>query len=192
MNKAKKIEPRATAGAVRWSSRPPRVLTASAGASFHGGGLVTDKPDSPHSLAPKIKARMYFGVAQNDDQRQPDAKDKLKETAAARFQPRSKSTRPSTDGACPTCRLGTARFTASPTLSAPKAGRAVARRSPDFMRRAPAGPGQRRLSFFSRSAAAAGLDPPGVGPWAVAWRDALVQGQHPYTHAQQRRRLDAG
>ena len=50
-----------------------------AGASFHGGGLVTDKPDSPHLLAPKIKARMYFGIASNDDQRQPDAKDKLKE-----------------------------------------------------------------------------------------------------------------
>jgi carboxymethylenebutenolidase len=49
-----------------------------AGASFHGGGLVTDKPDSPHLLAPKIKARMYFAVASNDDQRQPDAKDKLK------------------------------------------------------------------------------------------------------------------
>ncbi len=44
-----------------------------AGASFHGGGLVTDKPDSPHLLAPKIKARMYFGVASNDDARQPDA-----------------------------------------------------------------------------------------------------------------------
>ena len=54
-----------------------------AGASFHGGGLVTDKPDSPHLLAPKIKARMYFGVASNDDSRQPDAKDKLKEAFAA-------------------------------------------------------------------------------------------------------------
>ena len=51
-----------------------------AGASFHGGGLVTDKPDSPHLLAPKIKARMYFAIAGNDDQRQPDAKDKLKES----------------------------------------------------------------------------------------------------------------
>src|ERR1700737_937935 len=39
-----------------------------AGASFHGGGLVTDKPDSPHLLAAKIKARMYFAVASNDDQ----------------------------------------------------------------------------------------------------------------------------
>lgn len=54
-----------------------------AGASFHGGGLVTDKPDSPHLLAPKIKAHMYFGIASNDDERQPDAKDKLKEAFAA-------------------------------------------------------------------------------------------------------------
>jgi len=59
---------------------PDRIA---AGASFHGGGLVTDKPDSPHLLAPKIKARMYFGVASNDDARQPDAKDKLKEAFAA-------------------------------------------------------------------------------------------------------------
>jgi carboxymethylenebutenolidase len=50
-----------------------------AGGSFHGGGLVTDKPDSPHLLASKIKARMYFGIASNDDKTQPDAKDKLKE-----------------------------------------------------------------------------------------------------------------
>jgi carboxymethylenebutenolidase len=59
---------------------PDRV---GAGASFHGGGLVTDKPDSPHLLAPKIKARMYFGIASNDDARQPDAKDKLREAFAA-------------------------------------------------------------------------------------------------------------
>jgi carboxymethylenebutenolidase len=54
-----------------------------AGASFHGGGLVTDKPDSPHLLAAKIKAHMYFGIASNDDEKQPDAKDKLKEAFAA-------------------------------------------------------------------------------------------------------------
>jgi carboxymethylenebutenolidase len=54
-----------------------------AGASFHGGGLVTDKPESPHLLAPKIKAHMYFGIASNDDMRQPDAKDKIKESFAA-------------------------------------------------------------------------------------------------------------
>jgi carboxymethylenebutenolidase len=50
-----------------------------AGASFHGGGLVTDRPNSPHLLAPTIKARMYFGIATNDDMQQPDAKTKLRE-----------------------------------------------------------------------------------------------------------------
>ena len=54
-----------------------------AGASFHGGGLVTPNPDSPHLLAGKIKARMYFGVATNDDMQQPDAKVKLKEAFEA-------------------------------------------------------------------------------------------------------------
>ncbi len=54
-----------------------------AGVSLHGGNLVTDKPDSPHLLIPKLKASYYFGVATNDDQRQPDAKDKLREAFAA-------------------------------------------------------------------------------------------------------------
>jgi len=51
--------------------------------SFHGGGLVTDQPSSPHLLIPKMKARLYIGIAGNDDQRQPDAKDKLKDAFAA-------------------------------------------------------------------------------------------------------------
>jgi carboxymethylenebutenolidase len=58
-----------------------------AGGSFHGGGLVSDKPDSPHLLASKIKGRMYFGIASNDDMRQPDAKDKLRESFAAAHVP---------------------------------------------------------------------------------------------------------
>jgi carboxymethylenebutenolidase len=49
-----------------------------AGASFHGGGLVTNNANSPHLLVPKIKAKMYFGVASNDDMQQPTAKDTLK------------------------------------------------------------------------------------------------------------------
>lgn len=49
-----------------------------AGASFHGGGLVTDKPDSPHLLIPKIKAHYLFAIAENDDQRQPEAKEVLR------------------------------------------------------------------------------------------------------------------
>jgi len=62
------------------AANPDRV---GAGGSFHGGGLVTDNADSPHLLAPKIKARMYFGIAANDDMRQPDAKDKLKQAFGA-------------------------------------------------------------------------------------------------------------
>jgi len=58
-----------------------------AGASFHGGGLVTDKPDSPHLLVPKMKAQYYFGIAENDDQRQPDAKTKLDEAFRAAHLP---------------------------------------------------------------------------------------------------------
>jgi len=40
-----------------------------AGAVFHGGFLVTEKPTSPHLLAPKIKARLYFAIASDDDKR---------------------------------------------------------------------------------------------------------------------------
>ncbi len=62
------------------AANPGRI---GAGASFHGGGLVTDKPDSPHLLVPKMKAQFYFGVAMNDDERQPEAKTKLAEAFKA-------------------------------------------------------------------------------------------------------------
>jgi carboxymethylenebutenolidase len=85
VNKARKI------GTQGYCMGGPLVLRTAAavpdrigaGASFHGGGLVTNSPESPHLLAPKIKARMYFGVASNDDMQQPDAKDKLREAFAA-------------------------------------------------------------------------------------------------------------
>jgi carboxymethylenebutenolidase len=54
-----------------------------AAASFHGGGLVTANAGSPHLLAPNIQARMYFGIASNDDTQQPEAKDVLRETFAS-------------------------------------------------------------------------------------------------------------
>lgn len=58
---------------------PDRV---GAGASFHGGGLVTKNPDSPHLLVPTMTASFLFAVAENDDQREPEAKNVLKETFA--------------------------------------------------------------------------------------------------------------
>lgn len=49
-----------------------------AGATFHGGGLATDAPDSPHLTIPETKAQMLHCIAENDDQRDPDAKNKLR------------------------------------------------------------------------------------------------------------------
>jgi carboxymethylenebutenolidase len=45
------------------AARPDQIAAA---ASFHGGGLFTDKPTSPHLLLPRIKARLYFGHAIED------------------------------------------------------------------------------------------------------------------------------
>lgn len=49
-------------------------------ATFHGGGLVTDQPDSPHLLIPKTKAHFLIAIAENDDQKQPEAKNTLRES----------------------------------------------------------------------------------------------------------------
>jgi carboxymethylenebutenolidase len=58
---------------------PDRV---GAGASFHGGGLVTKTPDSPHLLIPSMKAQFLIAIAENDDQREPESKTILKDTFA--------------------------------------------------------------------------------------------------------------
>ncbi|MDP8981011.1 MAG: dienelactone hydrolase family protein [Acidobacteriota bacterium] len=49
-------------------------------ASFHGGGLVTDQPNSPHLQASKSKAQFLVAIAANDDARSPNDKTTLKET----------------------------------------------------------------------------------------------------------------
>jgi carboxymethylenebutenolidase len=68
--------------------------------SFHGGGVVTDKPDSPHLLAPKIKAKSYFGIATNDAARQPDQKEKLIAAFAAAGNPTQAEIYPANHGWC--------------------------------------------------------------------------------------------
>ncbi len=55
---------------------PDRV---GAGASFHGANLATDKPESPHLLVPKMRAQYLVAIAENDDQRDPAAKNLLRE-----------------------------------------------------------------------------------------------------------------
>ncbi|MGQ0620039.1 MAG: dienelactone hydrolase family protein [Panacagrimonas sp.] len=58
---------------------PERIGAA---ASFHGGGLATDQPDSPHLLIPNIKAHLLIAIAENDDAKEPTAKDTLRDAFA--------------------------------------------------------------------------------------------------------------
>ena len=58
---------------------PDRIVAA---ASFHGGGLATDAPTSPHLFAPKIKAKVYVAAAIEDPSFPDDMKQRL-ETALA-------------------------------------------------------------------------------------------------------------
>ena len=53
------------------AAMPDRI---GAGGSFHGGGLATDRPNSPHLLAPQMKAAFLIAIADNDDQRNPEEK----------------------------------------------------------------------------------------------------------------------
>jgi carboxymethylenebutenolidase len=61
------------------AAMPDRV---GAVASFHGGGLVTDMPNSPHLQVAKTKAQLLIAIAANDDMRSPNEKNVLKETFA--------------------------------------------------------------------------------------------------------------
>lgn len=57
------------------AERPDRI---GAGASFHGGGLVRDTPDSPHLLIPTMSASYLVAIADNDDKRKPEDKNTLR------------------------------------------------------------------------------------------------------------------
>ncbi|MCC9603563.1 dienelactone hydrolase family protein [Stieleria sp. JC731] len=61
------------------ASVPTRVGAA---CTFHGGGLVSDNPDSPHRLIPKMQAQFLIAIAENDDERDPESKTVLKESFA--------------------------------------------------------------------------------------------------------------
>jgi carboxymethylenebutenolidase len=82
-----------TAGAL-----PDRIGAA---ASFHGGGLVTQNPDSPHLLVPQMKAQYLFAVAENDDMREPEAKNVLRDTFAKANLQAEIEVYPAAHGWCP-------------------------------------------------------------------------------------------
>ena len=77
---------------------PERVRAA---ASLHGAGLVdADDPKSPYKLIKDTQASFLFGIAQNDDAKQPEAKDKLREAAAAAGRPAEVEVYPADHGWC--------------------------------------------------------------------------------------------
>lgn len=77
---------------------PDRV---GAGASFHGGGLATLAPTSPHRRIPQMKASFLIAVAQNDDARDPEEKERLRAAFAAANLPAEIEVYPAQHGWCP-------------------------------------------------------------------------------------------
>ena len=77
---------------------PDRV---GAGASFHGGGLVTDGEDSPHLLIPQMEAHLLIAIASNDDENEPETKDVLREAFAAANVPAEIEVYDALHGWCP-------------------------------------------------------------------------------------------
>ena len=76
---------------------PGRVGAA---ASFHGGGLASDKPDSPHLLLPGTQASYLIAVAQNDDAEDPAEKERFRTAAAAAGRPAEIEVYPADHGWC--------------------------------------------------------------------------------------------
>jgi carboxymethylenebutenolidase len=71
-----------------------------AAASFHGGGLASDKPDSPHLLLPGSRASYLIAVGRNDDARDPGEKDRFRAAAAAAMRSAEIEVYPADHGWC--------------------------------------------------------------------------------------------
>ncbi|MER7807688.1 dienelactone hydrolase family protein [Streptomyces sp900116325] len=67
--------------ALRTAGTYPERVAAVAG--FHGGRLATDSPDSPHLLADRITAEVYFGHADQDPSLPPEQINRLDEALTA-------------------------------------------------------------------------------------------------------------
>jgi carboxymethylenebutenolidase len=86
----REYDPKRKMAAIGYCMGGPFTIRTAAGspdrigavASFHGGGLATDKPDSPHLLFPALNAATLIAIAQNDDSSAPTVKDVLRKAAA--------------------------------------------------------------------------------------------------------------
>jgi carboxymethylenebutenolidase len=76
---------------------PGRVKAA---ASFHGGGLVTAEPDSPHRLLEKTQASYLIAISQDDDKKAPADKDTFAQAAQAANRPAEVEVYPADHGWC--------------------------------------------------------------------------------------------
>jgi carboxymethylenebutenolidase len=85
--------------AVRTASVAPNRVGAVG--SFHGAAMVTPAPDSPHLLMAQTKAHYLIAVAENDDQKDPQAKVTLRAAAAAAKLPAEVEVYPAAHGWCP-------------------------------------------------------------------------------------------
>ena len=82
----KQVDKKKKIGTEGYCMGGPMVLRAAAaradrigaGATFHGGGLTTKNPDSPHLLIPQMKASFLIAIADNDDKQDPTSKDILR------------------------------------------------------------------------------------------------------------------
>lgn len=97
------------------AAAPARIKAA---ASFHGGGLVTDQPNSPHRLLAGTRASYLIAIAKNDDARAPDEKDTLRAAAAEAKRPAEIEVYNADHGWC---------VPGSPAYNEPEAERAWAR-----------------------------------------------------------------
>jgi carboxymethylenebutenolidase len=104
VDKSKKV------GTIGYCMGGPQVMRTAAAVAdrvgaactFHGGGLVTQNPDSPHLLIPRIKAQFLIAVAENDDMRDPEAKNVLRDAFAKTSLPSPEiEVYPAAHGWCP-------------------------------------------------------------------------------------------
>lgn len=69
--------------------------------TFHGAAMVTAAPDSPHRLVGQTQARYLIAVAENDDKKDPEAKNTLRAAFDSAKRPSEVEVYPAAHGWCP-------------------------------------------------------------------------------------------